>query len=177
MKKLTLTLLVLFVAGTAMAAINTEKPLGPLNLYIDGDGAGIMVNDGAEAFTFDGYSIASDGGNILPDDWMSIPQNVEAGGLGGGDDIGQTMLDAFSWAEMARTANLVSEAHLSSAATLAPLDGIGLGNAFPGGTQDDLTFTYVNSATQESYEGEVIPEPATMSLLALGGLALIRRRR
>ncbi|NLF32872.1 MAG: PEP-CTERM sorting domain-containing protein [Planctomycetes bacterium] len=79
---------------------------------------------------------------------------------------------------MSDTASLISEAHLEITATLQPGDSIDLGAAFPGGTQADLTFTYVDSTTAgASYEGAVIPEPATMSLLGLGALALIRRRR
>ena len=177
MKKLIPILLVLSVAGLALAAPNTSKPNGPLNIYIAPDGTGTMVNDGAAPFTFDGYSIASEAGLIAAANWNTIPEQAALDPVNFPPRIGMAMLDAFAWAKMAETAYLISEAHLSATATLQPDDSIVLGTAlFPGGTQADLTFTYVNSGTLESYEG-YIPEPATMSLLALGGLALIRRRR
>ena len=176
MKKLIPILLVLSVAGFAMAAPNTSKPNGPLNVYIAPDGTGTMVNDSPVPFTFDGYSIASAGGNIVATVWDTIPEQAALDPVNFPPRIGMAMLDAFAWAKMAETVYLISEAHLSATATLQPSDSIVMGACFPGGTQADLTFTYVNSATQESYEG-YIPEPATMSLLALGAAALIRRRR
>ena len=177
MKKLISILLVLSVAGFAMAGVNTDKPMGPLNVYVAPDGTGVMVNDSAAAFTFDGYSIASQGGLINFAAWNTIPEQAALDPAGFPPTIGMAMLDAFSWAKMAQTASLVAEAHLSAAATL-PVDGtINLGAAFPGWTQADLTLTYVDSASDGSWEGQVIPEPATMSLLGLGAVALIRRRR
>jgi len=179
MKKLTLTLLVLFVAGTAMA---DTKPLGPMNLYIDELGVGQIVNDGTVPFTFDGYSVASDSGALVNASWKTIGSQAMTPGFTERTgqppiDLGSGDLRAASWSKMSNTPLLISEAHLEITATLQPGDFINLGAAFPGGTAEDLTFTYVHSATLESYEGLVIPEPATMSLLALGGLALIRRRR
>ena len=181
MKKLTLTLLVLFVAGTAMAGVNTDKDLGPLNLYIDAAGVGTMVNDGVAAFEFDGYSVASASGALANGNWVSMADHAAdpafVARTGQPPVVFPTDLRAAMWATMSDTAALISEAHLEITATLQPGDSIDLGDAFPDGTQADLTFTYVNSGTLESYEGMVIPEPATMGLLALGGLALLRRRR
>ncbi|MFW6154454.1 MAG: PEP-CTERM sorting domain-containing protein [Planctomycetota bacterium] len=149
----TLMVMVLgMVAGTTVAGMNTDKPVGPLAMYIDALGVGTIVNDGMEPFRFDGYAIASASGSIDSDAWTSIPQSVAAGQLNPAD-IGMTMLEAFSWAEMARTSSLISEAHLSAAATLPAGGSIDLGAAFPGGTQTDITFTYVDSASDGSWEG------------------------
>ncbi|MFW6146506.1 MAG: PEP-CTERM sorting domain-containing protein [Planctomycetota bacterium] len=152
MRTLAITLLVGITATAAVGGPNTSKPLGPLSLYVDAAGVGTIVNDGLEPFRFDGYSIASASGAIDSDAWMSIPQSVAAGELDPAD-IGMTMLEAFSWAEMARSASLISEAHLSAAATLPAGGMIDLGAAFPGGHWTDLTFTYVDSASQGSWEG------------------------
>ena len=75
--------------------------------------------------------------------------------------------------------NLIAEAHLEITATLQPGDTINLGPAFNGPTaHEDLTFTYVNSGTLESFEGMVNPpEPASLALMGLGALAPMRRRR
>jgi hypothetical protein len=54
----------------------------------------------------------------------------------------------------------------------APTNGIFGGNGLNG---ENVGYTTVNAGGFTTYTG--IPEPSSMSLLALGGLALIRRRR
>ena len=50
----------------------------------------------------------------------------------------------------------------------------------PGIDLTDLTFLYSHTygaAPDGVFEGAVVPEPATLSLLAMGALAMIRRKR
>ena len=42
---------------------------------------------------------------------------------------------------------------------------------------EDYTLSYLTAGDLAGYTVLTVPEPATLSLLALGGLALIRRRR
>jgi len=178
---LTIAVVVALAAGTAGAGINTDKPFGPLNLYISPDGTATMMNDSGAPFTFDGYSIASAEGNLVPANWYTIGEHAAEPGFpertGQPPIVFPTDLRAASWATMSDTAYLISEVHLEITATLQPGDGIGLGAVYPvGNAWTDLTFTYVRSATEESYRGYP-PEPASLSLLGLGALALLRRRR
>ena len=174
MKKLSV-LVVFLMAGTAMAGINTDKPLGPLALYVDAAGVGLLTNDGAVEFQFDGYTILSDDGVLGA--VIGIFDNALADTVGFPPTIGLDAAGALAWTEMSTTPTNHSEVTMQTGATLQPAGSINLGATMPGLTQATGTFTYVDSATGGSWEGPIIPEPATMSLLGLGALALIRRRR
>jgi len=52
-----------------------------------------------------------------------------------------------------------------------------LGNVVGPGSSGDITFTYTLQDQPGTFTGDVTPEPATLSLLALGGMAVLRRRR
>ncbi len=176
MKAGIVALLVVLLASAAVAGINTDKPLGPLDLYIEADGMGILVNSTDEAFSFDGYTIASADGLIDPDEFY---------GLGGDPEIPRFPVpwtfpppgEDMPFTTFSKTIWMVSEVSMTSYMTLPAGVQIDLGPAFPGGTQADLTFTYINSATRGNYEGRVIPEPSTLALLSLGAWAAARRRK
>ncbi|NLF32871.1 MAG: PEP-CTERM sorting domain-containing protein [Planctomycetes bacterium] len=169
--------------GTTLAGPNTSKPLGPMNLWVGVDGVGTISNDSGAPFTFDGYSIASAGGFIVPANWITMSLNAAdpafVARTGQPAIVFPVDMRAAMWAKMSDTAHLIAEAHLEITATLQPGDTINLGPAFNGPTaHEDLTFTYVNSGTLESFEGMVNPpEPASLALMGLGALAPMRRRR
>ena len=179
-------LVTLLTAGAAMGGINTDKELGPLNMYIAVDGTATIVNDGEAVHEFQGYSIDSAGGLIACNAWITIFEQALTDPVDFPPSIGQPLADALKWITMADRTTLISEAILATpGVSLQPGGSLCLGPVFPGGTQADLTFRYVNCARYSptgldgSWEGRVIPapEPGAMMLLTLGGLAVLRGRR
>ena len=173
-------LVVLAMVGSASAGIHTSKPLGPLELLIGPDDTAGIVNMGAVPFTIDGYTILSESAALSPSGWVPISEGFiypQEPWLGFWIP---PLPPEFSWAVLSRTTSILSEATLSTGITLQPGAIIPMGSPAPGGTQADLTFTYVDAAAGGgSWEGRVVPEPASMVMIgSLGaGLLIMRRRR
>ena len=170
-------LVLMVTGGVAVGGIHTDKPIGDMYLLIEPADMAFMVNGGDEPCRFDGYSIASDAGALDPNGWVPIGQ-MNPWPWPWPILQGWPSFPPFPhWFVMARTTSLLGEACLDGSMILQPGEMLPIGTPAPGGTQMDITFTYVNSATMGSYEGRVIPEPASLAMLALGGVAVVRRRR
>ena len=165
---LTVLTLVALTAGSASAV---------LNLHIAADGSGTITG---QSDIIDGYTITSASGALVPAAWSSISALAMAdptipGLIGPG---------AYSFGPLTTGPGQISDGNLSFNVTIVPAASLAVGAA--GFRADvglaallaDMTFTYINTADGlGQLPGTITPEPATMSLLALGGLAMLRRRR
>ena len=103
MKSTLAVLVVVLVACSAFALPNTDKDNGPLNIWIDDMGVACMRNDGAEAFSFDGYTILSASG-VLPADVLGINDNSWLDMMNFPAMIGLTLPQATAWTSPGTTA-------------------------------------------------------------------------
>ena len=136
-----------------------------------------LKNTTGAALGFDGYEIWSAGGLLAPTGWQSIADSVNSQPL----DVLLTLgTGALSFGELTATQDLLAEFSLLRAATL-PAGGIWyIGEPAPQASLADLAFFYSRPGVADTkYQGgiEIVPEPATLGLLLVGGLALLRRRR
>jgi hypothetical protein len=167
--------IVLALALPSQAAVITDELA--MTLTFDGAGNATLTNNTGSAVNVDVYEIWSAGNNLDPVGWESIADAVVVrpldvmNGLGAG---------ALSFGELTATTGLLAEGNLSNSAAFQPAAAWSIGKPFdPGQTAEDLTFYYARPETPgDKYLGEIVPEPATMGLLAVGGvLTLLRRRR
>lgn len=149
---------VLIFAGAVSA-----EPLGPLNLLVDPFGDAWIVNPGGDAVDFEGYQISSAAANLDPGGWNSFADRGEP-----------------DWVVFSSTESLLAEAVGIGSTELFTLDAgqsVSLGSPTkPQTPLEDLSFLFTGT-DGELYQGQVIPEPATLAVLLPAGLMLLNRRR
>ena len=156
-------ILVLVIVAALFMAVGTAS--AQLTLYIEADGSASIRNGTGSAITFDGCEIKSAGGLLDPVGWNSLADQ----GL-------------YGFMEFGASSSALTEVSLMSSAEVLPGGALAIGKPAPieTATVEDLTFLYGDSSVSfDMIVGDVvvIPEPVTLTLLGLGGLALIRRRR
>ncbi|MFP4353640.1 MAG: PEP-CTERM sorting domain-containing protein [Phycisphaerae bacterium] len=136
------------------------------------------------SYTFDGMDgddlairLNRQGSLSIGDNWRGLIENAGtvyvsatlAANPGLFDELAYTKDDlaATTWSEFnLATASLVSDGATTTLADMDDITGMGLAISPSGGN------IYVNT-----FEAYAVPEPASMGLLAVGGLAVLRRRR
>jgi hypothetical protein len=153
------------------------NPVVPrLNLNVNPTtGAVTLVNNSSTAIDLAYYEILSDSGALNTAGWSSLDDQNTSGG---------------TWLENNPSANALRESNLTGSTTLAAGGGsLSLGNAFAiGGTQDLLArfgtkqgaqglLNLVGNVNYGALAAGAVPEPSSVTLLAMGAICLSRRFR
>lgn len=178
-------LVILFVVGLVSVCAQAE-----LLLEIDmaNGGAATITNTGGSALVgVDGYEIfASNGVALDPASWSSIEDQVNADQAGMEATWGANISDFI---ELSASPTGLSEGNLSSTIDWPAGQVLDIGDIIADGAtfeqvqqavaDGNLTFLYSQNGDDPAPgQIRVIPEPATMGLLAIGAVAgLIRRRK
>jgi hypothetical protein len=172
---------ILVVLIGVMTLVQAASVLGAspaLKLLIDTDTNEAWIeNVSATAVTVYGYEIRSIGGNLDPAGWESI---ADAEVTRPGDVTSQLGAAALSFHEGGANSGLyLGEASFIGEAVFQPGAPWSIGQPVLEASIADLAFTYLGPADVNPQSGgiELVPEPATLSLLSLGGLAVLRRRK
>lgn len=169
--------LILLVSASICQAGVTPVYDPSLTLLIDvTTGDAWLKNTTAGPLDFDGYEIFSAGGLLNPAHWQSIADSVVSRP---GIVLATLGTGAMSFGEFMAVSSLLADVSFSDHATLQMGAMWDIGQPAPDASLADLSFYYsipLNGGTK--YEGgiEIIPEPATLGLLVIGGLAVLRSR-
>ena len=184
----TVAICVALAAATAQAITITDPALGALQLklLVNLDRSCYLVNVTAGTLAWDGYQIVSDNSNLDPirlevsdTGWKSVADylaNAEYAAVTAGLGTG-----AFSMGEANPTTAQVAEVNQSASSSQAASASWYIGKAvsvLP--AQGSLHLYYSKPGTVGSdFLGvvEIVPEPATIGLLVLGGFGLLARKR
>jgi hypothetical protein len=154
-------------------------------------GAAELVNLSGAPYDVERYEIHSAAYQLAPAAWYSIADAVAFDAI---EVIAQLGSAALPFGEFSADAGTVEEGALDPyAATFQPgvpysignpvalvLDAVGIHTLEQTDGLTDLSFFYETHATfSDKALGvlEIVPEPATLSVLLIGGIGLIRRRR
>jgi hypothetical protein len=179
----TLTTLTAVIALTALGAQADVLPYpaeGGLVLTVDiPTGTATLTNASGAPLDVDGFEIVSSGGNLDPVAWNSIADQAVTDPLGVLAKLGA---GGLSFGELTATTHVLAEGNLSNAGVFQPADPFAIGAPVLPGTACvcDLQFYYKTvQISGDKYIGlvQVVPEPATIGLLGIGGLLALRRRR
>jgi len=170
MKKLIAVMAILAMVAVANAGTIQKYDL---ELVMDSEGVFSLHNTTDSAVRFYAYSIESDGDKLSPTEWISIQDQAAADMMG---VFGVLGMGGVTMGEMNPTSGALAE-YSSSEAVLQAGASFAIGKPATG--LHDLKFYWANNDTPtgDQYQGNVVPEPATMALLGIGGLAAIIRRR
>ena len=173
-------------AGAANAILITDPAQGALQMTLlyDPSGSGnawLMKNTiwSSGTATVDGYEIWSSADDLSVANWRSLQDwnTIDQATL-----IASLGANSTSFMEMMPTAGVLAEVTFAPGAVFQPNAPFSIGTPLAAPpTPGVLMFTYGLSTdtTDDKYLGLIapIPEPATVALLALGGLALLKRKR
>ncbi len=165
----------LFLCSSAFAA---DVPNANFQLTVQADGSATLENVSGAPLSVDSYQILSAGGLLSSGSWTSIADQAVSDPLGVLTALGA---GGLSFGELSATTLNLTEANLSNSALFASGAPFNIGTITSTPTQGDLTFIWTSPTITpgDLFVGQVnlIPEPATMTLLAVSGIAVFRRRR
>jgi hypothetical protein len=135
-----------------------------------------LKNTSAAPLQLTGYIIMSVGGHLEKNEWESIS---DAAVTRRDDVIAQLGVGALTFDEGdPDLTTFVGEINIFDHALFQPGASWSIGKPAPGASLADLSFQYTLGDGPVHDGGiELVPEPATLGMLALGGLAVLRRRK